>query len=59
MVTIGLLLVAAAIILFFMAVSVFSERDEKEQLAFEKECEEVSEEVMEMMKELGGDEDED
>ena len=58
MVTIGLLLVASAIILFFMAVSVFSERDEKEQLAFEKECEEVSAEVMEMMKELGGDEEE-
>lgn len=56
MVTIGLLLVTAAIILFFMAVSVFSERDEREQIEFEKECREVSEEVMEMMKELGGDE---
>ena len=56
MVTIGLLLVSAAIILFFMAVSVFSERDEREQMEFEKECREVSEEVMEMMKELGGDE---
>lgn len=56
MVTIGLLLVSAAIILFFMAVSVFSERDEREQKAFEKECREVSEEVMEMMKELSEDE---
>ena len=58
MVTIGLLLVAAAIILFFMAVSVLSERDEREQMEFEKECLEVSEEVMEMMRELGGDEEE-
>ena len=56
MVTIGLLLVAAAIILFFIAVSVFSERDEREQMEFEKECREVSEEVMEMTRELGGDE---
>ena len=46
MVTIGLLLVAVATILFFVAVSISTDEGKDE---FEREQEEVSKEVMEMM----------
>ena len=55
MIIIGLLLVAIAGLLFFVAVSIATDEGED---AFEKEQEEISKEVMEMMKELGGDEEE-
>ena len=59
MIIIGLLLVAIAGLLFFVAVSIMEEKgDDYEKEAFEKEQEEISKEVMEMMRELGGDEEE-
>lgn len=55
MIIIGLLLVAIAGLLFFAAVSISTD-DGKDE--FEREQAEISKEVMEMMKELGGDEEE-
>lgn len=55
MIIIGLLLVAIAGLLFFVAVSISTDEGKD---AFEKEQEEISKEVIEMMKELGGDEEE-
>lgn len=55
MIIIGLLLVAIAGLLFFVAVSISTD-DGKDE--FEREQEEISKEVMEMMRELGGDEEE-
>ena len=54
MITIGLLLCAVAVCLFVYCASL----KEDNQSAFEEEQEEVKKEIMEMMKELGGDEEE-
>ena len=55
MIILGLLLVAIAGILFFVAVSISADEGKDE---FEREQAEISKEVMEMMRELGGDEEE-
>ena len=54
MITIGLLLCAVAVCLFVYCASL----KDDDSSVFEKEQEEVKKEVMEMMKELGGDEEE-
>ena len=54
MITIGLLLCAVAVCLFVYCASL---KDDGESV-FDTEQEEVKKEVLEMMKELGGDEDE-
>ena len=54
MITIGLLLCAVAVCLFVYCASLKDDR----QSEFEKEQDEVKKEIREMMKELGGDEEE-